>query len=60
MTMISSGRTGVLHFELDHDHGWDDGMICGGSIDVAVTLPTDGRTLRDVAEAYRRREATPS
>ena len=56
MTMISSGRTGVLHFELDHDHGWDDGMICGGSIDVAVALPADGRTLRDVADAYRRRE----
>lgn len=25
VAMISSGRTGVLHFELDHDHGWDDG-----------------------------------
>ena len=56
VAMITSGRTGVLHFELDHDHGWDDGMICGGSIDVAVALPADGRVLRDVADAYRRRE----
>lgn len=58
VAMVASGRTGVLHFEMDHDHGWDDGMICGGSIDVAVALPADGRALRAVAEAYRRREPT--
>ncbi|MEE8458749.1 MAG: XdhC family protein [Phycisphaerales bacterium] len=36
VAMLCSGRTGVLHFDLDHDHGWDDAMICGGSIDLAV------------------------
>jgi xanthine dehydrogenase accessory factor len=56
--MIAADRSGVLHFELDHDYGWDDGLICGGSIDVAVALPTDGRRLRAVADAYRRREPT--
>ncbi|MHC4413691.1 MAG: XdhC family protein [Planctomycetota bacterium] len=54
--MMSEGQTGLLHFKLDHDYGWDDGLICGGSIDVAVALPGDGRRLRDVAQAYRRRE----
>ncbi len=58
LPMVTSGQTGLLHFDLDHDYGWDDGMICGGSIDVAVVLPTDGRRLRDVADAYRRREPT--
>jgi xanthine dehydrogenase accessory factor len=56
--MIAADRSGVLHFELDHDYGWDDGLSCGGSIDVAVALPTDGRRLRAVADAYRRREPT--
>ena len=58
LPMVTSGQTGLLHFDLDHDYGWDDGMICGGSIDVAVVLPADGRQLRDVADAYRRREPT--
>jgi xanthine dehydrogenase accessory factor len=25
-------------FRLDHDYGWDDGLICGGNIDVEVRL----------------------
>jgi xanthine dehydrogenase accessory factor len=56
--MMASERTGLLQFDLDHDYGWDDGLICGGSIDVAVALPGDARRLRAVAEAYRRREPT--
>jgi xanthine dehydrogenase accessory factor len=56
--MMGSDRTGLLQFNLDHDYGWDDGLICGGAIDVAVALPADGRPLRAVAEAYRRREPT--
>lgn len=37
LEMMQQGRTGVLTFKLDHDYGWDDGLICGGTIDVAVT-----------------------
>ncbi len=29
-----SGR--LLTFKLDHDHGWDDGLVCGGTMEVAV------------------------
>jgi xanthine dehydrogenase accessory factor len=28
----------LLSFKLDHDPGWDDGLICGGAIDVAVQV----------------------
>ncbi|MGN6507521.1 MAG: XdhC family protein [Tepidisphaeraceae bacterium] len=28
----------VMSFRLDHDHGWDDGMWCGGILDVHVQL----------------------
>lgn len=34
--MASRGSTGVLAFKLDHDYGWDDGLICGGTLSVAV------------------------
>jgi xanthine dehydrogenase accessory factor len=53
--MMSRGRTGLLQFNLDHDYGWDDGLICGGAIDVAVALPTDPTALRAAVEAQRRR-----
>jgi xanthine/CO dehydrogenase XdhC/CoxF family maturation factor len=41
--MIGLGRTGLLQFKLDRDYGWDDGLICGGTIDVAVALRSSGR-----------------
>ncbi|MHC4220239.1 MAG: XdhC family protein, partial [Planctomycetota bacterium] len=56
--MMGKDRTGLLRFKLDHDYGWDDGLICGGTIDVAVALPTDGPRLRALADAYRRRDPT--
>jgi xanthine dehydrogenase accessory factor len=56
--MLAAGRTGLLQFDLDHDYGWDDGLICGGAVDVAVGLPTEAGRLRAVADAYRRREPT--
>lgn len=58
VSMIRSGRARVLHYVLDHDRAWEDGLICGGSIDVGVALPMDGGELRAIAERYRRREAT--
>lgn len=58
MTMLTEGQSGLVPFKLDHDYGWDDGLLCGGSIDVAVTIPEDAPSLRAVAEAYRRRQST--
>jgi xanthine dehydrogenase accessory factor len=26
----------LLTFKLDHDYGWDDGLVCGGTMDIAV------------------------
>ena len=28
----------LLTFRLDHDYGWDDGLVCGGIMDVAVQV----------------------
>jgi xanthine dehydrogenase accessory factor len=42
-----SRKTGALFsFHLDHDLGYDDGLLCGGTMDVAVEVVA---TLQDVA-----------
>src|SRR5437764_11392203 len=28
----------LMTFRLDHDFGWDDGLLCGGAMDVAVEV----------------------
>ena len=33
--LLGSRGSGVLRFKLDHDYGWDDGLICGGTIELA-------------------------
>jgi xanthine dehydrogenase accessory factor len=34
--LLKFGVPKLLDFQLDHDFGWDDGLICGGGMDVAV------------------------
>ncbi len=34
--LLQRGESGLLTFKLDHDYGWDDGLICGGTMRVAV------------------------
>ena len=33
---LQAGRSALLTFRLDQDFGWDDGLICGGSMEIAV------------------------
>jgi xanthine dehydrogenase accessory factor len=49
LRVIVDGQTSThLHtFKLDHDFGWDDGLMCGGSMEVVVW------SLRSVHEATR-------
>ena len=35
--LLQQGQSGLLDFALDHDYGWDDGLLCGGQMSVAVT-----------------------
>src|SRR5262245_42280235 len=39
--MLRRGESGLLKFSLDHDYGWDDGLICGGNMLVAVQSIAD-------------------
>ncbi|HSC76983.1 MAG TPA: XdhC family protein, partial [Candidatus Acidoferrales bacterium] len=36
MQLMRSGEARLMEFKLDHDYGWDDGLICGGSMDVYI------------------------
>ncbi len=48
--LLSAGRSELITFTLDSDFGFDDGMICGGQMDVAVTVLSPSSDL----EPYRR------
>lgn len=36
IALINDGGPAVVSFQLDHDYGWDDGLICGGRMDVMM------------------------
>jgi len=55
--MMTENRTGLMKFKLDHDYGWDDGLICGGTIELAVGhLPSPAILDRIVDDIRSRRE----
>jgi xanthine dehydrogenase accessory factor len=58
--MLSTGQSGVFPFDLDHDIGFEDGLICGGQMDVAIRVVSqaaEARDLRIAAERLRSGEA---
>lgn len=44
LEMLHARQSGLLSFQLNHDYGWDDGLICGGHMDVAV-MPVTGASV---------------
>lgn len=34
--LLEAGQGTVVEFVLDHDYGWDDGLICGGRMEVII------------------------
>jgi xanthine dehydrogenase accessory factor len=50
--LLIAGRSAVLTFELDHDFGYDDGMICGGQMDVAVSVYSPSSELGSLQAAH--------
>ncbi len=58
MPMIASRQSAILKFRLDGDYGWDDGLICGGTIEVAVAPAPPAATLEAIASAIEQRQTT--
>lgn len=42
LALLVGGRPQLLSFQLDHDYGWDDGLICGGRMLMLVDPLTGG------------------
>jgi xanthine dehydrogenase accessory factor len=36
LAILASGEAEVARFQLDHDYGWDDGLICGGRMQILI------------------------
>lgn len=36
LDLLAKRTSQLLEFNLDHDYGWDDGLICGGVMDIHV------------------------
>jgi len=36
LRILAGGRAEVVCFQLDNDYGWDDGLICGGRMQVLI------------------------
>jgi xanthine dehydrogenase accessory factor len=54
LAMLGSRSSGLLCFHLDHDSAADNGLICGGRLDVVVASLTDLSQAEPFAEAVRR------
>ncbi len=55
LEIAEGGTAEIATFQLDSDYGWDDGLICGGRMKIAlVPLGTAGDTnyFRQVAQQY--------
>lgn len=50
---LQLGKSALFHFTLDHDLGWDDGLVCSGTMDVAVQIlqkPADAKAYDDARQ----------
>jgi xanthine dehydrogenase accessory factor len=58
LALLDGGRAEISKFQLDSDYGWDDGLICGGTIEMAVAPLPDAAELQRVIGDVRARRAT--
>ena len=61
LELLSRGESKLLEFRLDHDYGWDDGLICGGVMDIHVhcVAPGQEREFAEALEAVKQRRRVP-
>jgi xanthine dehydrogenase accessory factor len=60
ITLLHAGVSKLLTFKLDHDYGWDDGLICGGAMDIFVETLIDATAValyRDARDRVARGES---
>jgi len=60
MKMLLDDQSDLLSFDLNHDYGWDDGLICGGAMDIYVQSLDAFRVaqFKEMISALARRDAS--
>jgi xanthine dehydrogenase accessory factor len=58
--LLSTSTSMLLTFRLDHDYGWDDGLICGGTMDIFVEVIGTGEVARFERVAQQLRNGQPA
>ena len=56
--MLSRSKTGLLKYKLNHDFGWDDGLICGGTIELAIAPFPESSQLSQIISDIKSRITT--
>ncbi len=56
--MLGRGVGGPLRFKRNHDYGWDDGLSCGGTLEVVVAPPPPPGALERVVAHMTERAGT--
>jgi xanthine dehydrogenase accessory factor len=54
LAMLLSGCSRVLSFQLDQDDAWENGLICGGRLEIAVASFADASQAEPFREAIAR------
>lgn len=54
--LLLADRSATARFTLNHDYGWDDGLICGGTLDLAISPAPPPDALESALAALLRRE----
>jgi xanthine dehydrogenase accessory factor len=49
--LLHGGQSALMDFLLNHDYGWDDGLICGGRMYIAVSPFMPGADIEPVRSA---------
>jgi xanthine dehydrogenase accessory factor len=55
LELLSENCSRLLEFQLDHDFGWDDGLICGGVMEIFAEVidSTRAATYREALQAVQ-------
>jgi xanthine dehydrogenase accessory factor len=57
--LLPTGQSKTSSFRLDHDYGWDDGLICGGIMDIYIDVLSDAASaakIESICNAISKRQ----
>jgi xanthine dehydrogenase accessory factor len=52
--LMAESKNQLFTFRLDHDYGWDDGLVCGGTMDIAVQVIRSSQELAPLEDLLQK------